>query len=144
MQCQALPFGSSAICTMGSSLRALSVLGFSLELWSGCRVEHLQGPISLMESSITDSSLGLTEEPCRERGDCLNSAEDGGILGMRVGAWVGSDHSGPFCCNSSLNIHSTRHFGVAAPAQVYTAFGSCPGEIATGPWILNYRLESHP
>lgn len=37
---------------------------------------------------------------------------------MRVGAWVGSDHSGPFCCDSSLNIHSTRHFGVAAPAQV--------------------------
>ena len=48
-------------------------------------VEHLQGPISLMESSITDSSLGLMEELCKERGDCLNSAENGGILGMRVG-----------------------------------------------------------
>ena len=31
---------------------------------------------------------------------------------------VGSDHSGPFCCKSSLNIHSTGYFGAAAPAQV--------------------------
>lgn len=81
-------------------------------------VEHLQGPISLMESSITDSSLGLTEELCRERGDCLNSAEDRGILGMRVGMGVGSDHSGPFSCDFLLNIHSTRYYGAAAPAQV--------------------------
>lgn len=117
--------------------------------------EHLQRPISLMESSITDSSLGLTEEPCRERGDCLNSAEDGEILGMRVGAWVGSDHSGPFAATTQHSFNEAFWSSSSSPGDglcwVHSIWflpwrnckGQAPGSSITD-WNPIHSITFHP